>query len=384
MNLLYQYCFWIGLSALAFAYYFYPITSKLLARYAPRSVQSHADHTPSASVILVVYNEETRLTTRLENLFASDYPPDKLDVIVVDDGSSDGTKSLMASLASPRIRYIRFEDRAGKSARLNVAITTASADICILCDARQTFASDAIRRLARAFFDPSVGAVSGELFITASESTVGRGIDVYWSRERRLREAEAARHSTIGCTGAIYAIRTSLFTPLRSDTILDDVVIPMRIAERNYRILHDAGAHAFDSQPLEPKFEIRRKRRTLAGNFQMLFQYPTWLLPWGHPLWWRIIAHKYLRLLAPLFLCVVAVTSLLLCGEFIYRYATLLQLSAYSCGVAGMLTKSRAKFLAIPAAFMFLNGLALLAFWDFLCNRANARWETASSFTPNP
>lgn len=382
MDLLCKYCFWIGLSALAFVYSLYPIISKLLAKYAARSVRYSDNHTPSVSVILVVYNEAKRLSERLDNLFASDYPLESLNIIVVDDGSSDGTEALIVSLASPRVHYMRFVDRLGKPARLNAAIAAASADICILCDARQTFAPDAIRRLARAFFDPSVGAVSGELHIAASASAVGRGIDVYWARERRLREAEAARHSTIGCTGAIYAIRRSLFIPLRSDTILDDVVIPMRIAQQNYRVLHDARAHAFDSQPLEPKFEVRRKRRTLAGNFQMLFQYPTWLLPWGHPLWWRIIAHKYLRVLAPFFLCVVAVASLLLCDELFYRYFAIVQVSAYFLGIVGILTKSRVKLLATPAAFMFLNGVALLAFWDFLCKRANARWETGTSVKP--
>jgi cellulose synthase/poly-beta-1,6-N-acetylglucosamine synthase-like glycosyltransferase len=227
-----------------------------------------------------------------------------------------------------------------------------------------------------------VGAVSGELHITSSESNVGTGIDHYWSRERRLREAEARRHSAIGCTGAIYAIRQSLFRPLRSDTILDDVVIPLQIAAQNYRILHDSKACAFDPQPLEPQSEIRRKRRTLAGNFQMLFRHPQWLLPWGHPLWWRIIAHKYLRVLAPIFLCIVAITSLLLADIYTYRICAILQGVAYSLGILGLLTKSRSTLLSIPSAFLFLNCIVVLAFWDFLFSRVNAQWDTGSAVTP--
>lgn len=382
MEYYYTYLFWGSFTVLLFAYILYPAISQLLAAISPQLTKSSDKYKPEVTVILVVHNEEKRLSARVNNLLASDYPMDKLSIVVVDDGSTDGTEILMSSINILHVKYIRFESKEGKPSRLSSVVPTVSGEICVLCDARQTFAPDAIKRLACAFSDPMVGAVSGELHIAASESNIGQGIDRYWSRERRLREAEAKRHSSIGCTGAIYAIRRSLFSSIRSDTILDDVVIPLQISAQNYRVLHDAKACAFDSQPLEPIYELRRKRRTLAGNFQMLFRHPRWLFPWGHPLWWRIIAHKYLRILAPAFLCILGITSLLLSDIFTYRLVAVLQGIAYFFGIIGLLTKSRVFILSIPSAFLFLNYIVVLAFWDFLFSRVSARWETGSAVIP--
>lgn len=371
--------FWISAFTIVFTYIIYPKLSQWIACCFPSKVLYSESCVPTVTVVIVAYNEGARICARIENLLASDYPSEKLHIIIADDGSQDNTEAIIESIGSSRVRYIRFPDRRGKPSRINAAVDAATSEICVLCDARQSFASDAIRILAKAFFDPRVGAVSGELHIASSSSAVGKGIDFYWSRERRLRESEAARHSSIGCTGAIYAIRRSLFLPIPSDTILDDVVIPLHIAASNHRVLHNSSAHAFDSQPLEPQFEIRRKRRTLAGNFQMLFRYPRWLLPWGHPLWWRIIAHKYLRILAPIFLISAVYTSVLLSSNPVYKTALIVQSVAYFLGILGMATKSNRKMLAIPSAFLFLNIVAILAFYDFLSSRASARWETTDS-----
>lgn len=379
MELVYKYLFWSSVFAILFTYILYPIVTLLLARISPLCTQESELYEPTVTAILIVHNESTRLEARINNILNSDYPRDKLSLIVIDDGSTDGTEVLMSAISSQRIQYIRNELNVGKPHHLSSVIPNVTSDICVLCDARQLFASDAIRRLASAFFDPDVGAISGELIIASSTSTVGLGIDKYWSSERRLRQAESQRHSAIGCTGAIYAIRRCLFKPIPSDTILDDVVIPLQIASEGCRILHDSKACAFDNQPLDPKFELRRKRRTLAGNFQMLFRYPSWLLPWGHPLWWRIIAHKYLRIFAPLFLCVAALSSLMLSGICLYRICAILQCIVYLLGILGLIFKSRVFIISIPSAFLFLNYIVVLAFKDFLFSRVSAKWETGTS-----
>ena len=162
-----------------------------------------------------------------------------------------------------------------------------------------------------------------------------------------------------------------------TDTLLDDVVIPMQIAARGARVIHDSSALAFDPQTLEPASETRRKQRTIAGNFQMLFRHPAWLLPWRNRLWWQLIAHKYLRLAGPLLLLTTVLTSAALSGSHpFYRAALLLQAVFYLLAALGMTLPLRLKILTLPAGFVFLNAAVVSAFWNYLTNPDPARWQT--------
>ncbi len=367
--------FWASSAGLASAYVLYPLVCRWVASRFPRpSIQCDDTPLPSVTVIIVAHNESTRLPRRVENLLGSDYPSEKMHILIMDDGSTDATQSVLDSLKNSRVRCIHLAERKGKPAALNAGISASTSEICILGDARQSFANDTIRRLASAFSDPKVGAVSGELEIASSSSTVGAGIGSYWEHERQLRSDEATRDSCIGCTGACYAIRRSLFSSVPENTLLDDVVIPLRIAAKGYRILHDRTARAYDLQPQDPKFESRRKRRTLAGNFQMLFRYPAWLLPIGHRLWWRIIAHKYLRIFAPFMLLGAAASTIALWPSPFFRIVFGLQVLCSLLAVAGLISRSRAKIFSWPAGFLFLNTMVVLAFFDFLTGRASQKW----------
>ncbi len=367
--------FWTSALCLAITYVLYPWVCRCFARVLSHPPVRHdGAPLPSVTVIIVAHNEAARLPRRIANLLSSDYPPEKLQIVIMDDGSTDDTQAVLDSLKNPQVRRLHLAERKGKPAALNAGIAASTGEICIFGDARQTFASDTVRRLAAAFSDPRVGAVSGELEIAPGASTIGGGIRSYWEHERRLRADESAHDSCIGCTGACYAIRRSLFSPVPEDTLLDDVVIPLRIAADGYRILHDRAALAYDEQPQDPEFEGRRKRRTLAGNFQMLFRYPTWLLPTGHRLWWRIIAHKYLRIIAPLMLLGTAATSIALCPSPFYSAALCLQALCYLLAVAGLITRIHAKIFSWPAGFLFLNTMVVLAFFDYITGRTSQKW----------
>ncbi len=328
-------------------------------------------------VIVVAHNESARIIARIENLLASDYPAEKLRVLIVSDGSTDDTIAKIEGFENDRVRTIAQPERSGKAAGLNAGMTACTAPIVVFTDARQTFAADTIRKLATRLGDPEIGAVSGELQITGTDGGTGSGVDAYWKIERFLRARESLLDSCIGCTGAVYAIRRELFTPLPTDTVLDDVVIPMRIAIAGRRVIHDSTALAFDPQSLEPVAEKRRKRRTLAGNFQMLFRHPSWLLPWRNRLWWQLIAHKYLRLAGPLLLLTAFATSAVLSGNHpFYRAALLLQVVFYLLAALGMTLPLRLKILTLPAGFVFLNAAVISAFWNYLTNPDPARWQT--------
>ena len=277
--------FWISATLLFFAYLGYPLLMALLALGKGRPPGRPATDHPTVSVVLVAHNEGPRIVGRLENLLTSDYPAERLEVIVVSDDSTDEMNQKVMQIGSERVRLIEQSTRRGKAAGLNAGVSAARGEIVVFADARQTFGTRTIRVLAERLADPAVGVVSGELEIPASEAGPAQGLDFYWKLERWLRKSESEVDSCIGCTGAVYAVRKRLFTPLPEGTILDDVVIPMRIAIDGFRVAYCREAIAFDPQRLAPEIEMRRKQRTLAGNFQMLFRYPGWLVPWRNRLW---------------------------------------------------------------------------------------------------
>ncbi len=284
--------FWTAIAALAYTFVGYRVLIRLLAgrgAAAPASGVLSADP-PDICAVVVAHNEEDRIAGRVLNLLAAEYPPERLRVLVVSDGSTDETVMKVEELRDARARVLALPERRGKAAGVNAAVHTAAAEVVVFTDARQQFDPDAISRLAAHFADARTGAVSGSLEIHGARSNTGRGIDAYWRFEKAIRLDESQWDSCIGCTGAIYAIRRALFEPLREDTVLDDVVIPMQIAMKGFRVRHDDGAVAFDPQPLEPAAERLRKQRTLAGNFQMLFRYPEWLIPGGSRLWWQLLS----------------------------------------------------------------------------------------------
>lgn len=353
-----QLLFWFSLAALGYTFLGYPMLIGLLAKVAGRPpAKSPPAQPPLVSVVLVAFNEEDRILPRVANLLAASYPADRLEVLVVTDGSTDGTVAKLRALAELRVRVLAREQRSGKSACLNAAIPQARGEIVVLCDARQRFAPHTISELVANFSDPALGAVSGSLEIDPAATGVGGGVDLYWKLEKFIRASEGRFSSTIGATGAVYAIRRELFQPIPEDTLLDDVVIPMQIAvNHGKRVSFDPTAPAYDPQTTDPVKEKRRKLRTLAGNFQMLAQHPGWLLPWRTGLWWQLLSHKYSRIVAPVFMVTMFASNAALTGQPLYRLVFTAHLAFYALALLGLaLPALRWKPFSVPAGFVFLN-----------------------------
>lgn len=370
--------FWAAAAGLVYTFAGYPILMRLLTRGRSREIAppgSGEPALPRVAAVIVACNEERRIADRIRNLQSSEYPAELLEICVVSDGSTDATVAIARAVGGERLRLIERPNRSGKAAGLNAALAEINAPIIVFSDARQRFTPETIRILAGHFADPQVGAVSGSLEIDPSQGGIGQGIDAYWKLERQLRADEALLDSCIGCTGAVYAIRRALFTPLPEDTVLDDVVIPMRIATQGFRVLHEPRAIAYDPQQLNPEAELLRKRRTLAGNFQMLFRYPAWLLPWRNRLWWQLISHKYLRLAAPALLLQALLSALAASVTPLYRLKLSGQILFYLLAVVGLLAPGlRSRFVTLPAAFVFLNWTTVRAFFDFLTRKELHKW----------
>src|SRR5579864_5307220 len=203
--------FWLAAAMIAYAYVGYAGWLWLRAKWRPWPVRrGHVE--PLVSVVMVVRNEEAVLAQKMRNLLELDYPQNNFQIVVVSDGSTDGTESILREYArNPRVHVMLNQLPSGKAAGLNAGLSIAQGDIVVFTDARQEIESGAIRLLLENFADPEVGAVSGELMLGdpgAGES--GRGMGLYWQIEKWVREQEAASGSVVGATGALYAVRREL------------------------------------------------------------------------------------------------------------------------------------------------------------------------------
>ena len=344
--------FWLSAAFVAYVYAGYPAALHVwawLRRRRPHSAFRNPQY--GVSIVIAARNEGARLAARLDNLFGLQFSG-RRQVIVVSDGSTDNTLEVLA-------RYSRAVDvvalpGGGKAVALNAGAACARHEIIVFADARQVFARDALQALVESFDDPTIGAVTGELLLDAESelfsnrrmcvdrrtpwgsvrsgakerrrferrrplaSTITDGVGMYWRYEKHLRRLESAVGSVVGATGAIYAIRRHLWRPLPPNTILDDVLTPMRVVLSGYRVVFNERARAFDRVPADAEAEARRKVRTLAGNYQLLLLEPRLLLPWRNPVWLQYVSHKLGRLCVPYALLTMFGASILLAGTNVF------------------------------------------------------------------
>ena len=371
--------FWIALFILGYVCVGYPVLARVRAMLHPRTRQ-RAPIEPSVTIIVSAHNEADRIERRLRNLLSLDYPADRLEIILGSDGSTDDTVERARAFEPEGVVVAEFSNRRGKPALLNALVPRAKGDIVVFADARQRFDRMALRALVSNFADPGVGVVSGHLIMTAGTDAEigGEGAAMYWHYEKLIRSTESKSGSTVGATGAIYAIRRSLFEPLPVDTILDDVVIPVRIARRGYQVVFEPEAKAFDVAPPTAQGELVRKTRTIGGTFQ-LFARERWLLnPRVNPLWFETVSHKALRLTLPVLLAALFVSNMALLDWWPYQVTMAAQVTFYAAAIAGCghrQARGRALILKLPYTMCLLSWATVLGFVRFLTDHQQVTWD---------
>jgi len=337
--------FWFSVITVFYVYIGYPMLLAVLRRFAGTPVRKGAFE-PRVTILIAAHNERGRIERKLRNCMELDYPRRKLQIIVALDGPTDGTEFVVWRYAGSGVRMVHLKDHTGKPSALNAGIREATGEIVVFADVRQSFSRDAIRRLVQNFADPSVGAVTGQLVLLkdetadAASAAAKTDIGLYWKYETWIRSMESEVHSTIGATGAIYAIRRELYQELPEDALLDDVLTPMRVVLRGKRVVFEAAAKAFDIVSCCPKAEFVRKVRTLTGNYQLLTQLPRLLVPIRNPVFWQYCSHKLGRLAVPYLLIVMFISNALIAGS-VYRFLFALQCAWYLCAVAGFVMANR-------------------------------------------
>jgi biofilm PGA synthesis N-glycosyltransferase PgaC len=366
-----KWAFWLSAALIVYTYAGYLMWLWLRSFFRSRPVE-RAAIVPSVSVVMVVRNEERVLAEKLRNLLELDYPAEQCQLIVVSDGSTDGTDSILhRHAADARFHAVMNALPQGKACGLNDALAWVQGEIVVFTDARQKIEADALRLLVENFADHNVGCASGELMLGETESgEAAQGTGLYWRIEKKIRELESASGSVVGATGALYAVRRELVPTLPAGTILDDVFIPMHIARQGVRVVFDGRAWAWDAADLGAQREFARKVRTLSGNYQLL-QIAPWLLSSENPLRFEFISHKLLRLLAPFALAAALISSIFLTAPF-YRAILACQVIFYGLGIVGMMPGRKGPFTRMADAaytFVMLNAAAVIAFGNFVSGR---------------
>jgi len=363
--------FWLSLSGILYTYAGYPVLMWLLARLRPRPWKA-APITPSVSIVLAVHNGVALLRSKIRHLLDLDYPNIQ-EIIIVSDGSTDGTAELLASESHPRLKTMILTEHGGKALAVNAGTAEAKADLILFVDIRPEIAPGAIQQLVSNFADPKVGCVNGELILRHDgyEGTSAAFSGLYWRFEEWIRTCEATFDSPVGVYGGFYAVRRELVVPQPPGIILDDMFQPLSIIRQGYRVVLDTQAYVYDTWPKTTLGEFHRKVRTLAGNFQLLRIAPWTLTPQNRVVF-QLFSHKVMRLVVPYLSILLLASSLVLFSDSrIFAVLAVLQVLSLAISVAGL--RFRIPFLdriATPAsAVLVLNVAAVAGLYKFLFTR---------------
>jgi biofilm PGA synthesis N-glycosyltransferase PgaC len=371
-----RYLFWVSILFIVYTYLLYPLLIVLASKLKNRPpVPDIADtNYPSITMIIVVCNEEKVILDKLENCRNLDYPAEKIQICIVSDGSTDGTAEILRNQED--ILFIEDDVNKGKPHQINTAIERCESDLIVFSDARQMYKVDSLSKLARNFVDSDIGAVSGDLTFISADDATERSVGLYWNYEKMLRKAESNVASTLGVTGAIYAMRRSLVEPIPYDTVLDDIEIPLRAFRQGYRIVFDKEALAYDVASSRIEAEFRRKARTLAGNFQLFARNPWLLNPVKNRIFLQTVSHKLFRLFVPYFMILMLITTFVAEGS-VFKLLFWSQMAFYALGMAalgsGMLR--RIRLINFISVFITLNSASVYALFIYVFKKADARWK---------
>jgi lipopolysaccharide/colanic/teichoic acid biosynthesis glycosyltransferase len=286
---------------MAAPYAIYPLMVRVAARRAaPRFVAERVadDGLPFVSVLVPAHNEAAVIAAKIENALAFDYPHDRYEIIVGSDGSTDGSDRIVQGVGGHRVRLFRRVHRAGKPAMVNALAAIARGEIMVMTDASAMLTRNALREFVAALRNDNVGVASAR-YVVRDEAGGRTAESSYWSRETALKLLEAHAGMLLGAHGAGYAIRSTLFEPIPTDTVNDDFVIPMKIRAQGYGVAYLPHVVASDRPTATVAANMHRFRRIARGNWQMLARARALLTGPDRAIATSLIGHKLLKTLGP-------------------------------------------------------------------------------------
>lgn len=350
-----EWLFWLLVVALAYSYFIYPLILMVLPKRTDTPVGVGQPPLPSVSLIVTAHNEERRITGKLENSLAIDYPPELLEVIVASDCSSDGTDRIVSECAPGRVRLVRADQRLGKEYAQLCAIRAALGEVIVFSDVATQIPAEAIRNLVAWFSDPGVGAVSSEdRFISSSGAIAGEG--AYVRYEMWLRRQESRLAGLVGLSGSFFAARKAvcdewdIYSPSDFNTALN-------CARLGYRAVTASNVLGYYTDIADPSREYQRKVRTVLRGMTALSRHPEVLNPLRHGLFaFQVFSHKLMRWAVPwLMLAVIPVSLALVDDGLVYQLAVAAQAAFYALGISAHFAVRLRQIGAVRIGYFFLQ-----------------------------
>ncbi|MGB9432024.1 MAG: glycosyltransferase family 2 protein [Candidatus Acidiferrum sp.] len=356
--------FVINAALLFYVYLGYPLLLGGLSLLRPRGRRCWSGE-PMLSVLIAAHNEESSIKRKLDATLSLDYPVDKLEVLVLSDGSTDRTDEIVRLAADPRVRLIRTESRGGKTNAQNRGAREARGDILVFSDATTIYHSQALRRLAATYEDPRVGAVSGryQYFDADGNSPTGLGSMAFWNYENLIKRAQSRIATISGCCGCIYSVRRTLYTELNPD-IISDLVQPLWVIQKGYKVVFESEALAYEETTRSTEEEFSMRVRVVTRGMRGLLSVRDLFKPWKHP-WvcFQLVSHKVLRWLVPVFLVLLLLSNIPLAAKPFFAFTLAVQILFYSLAVVAKVIPIHRtwKVLGVPLFFCTLNAAAVVS-----------------------
>lgn len=374
-----QILFWFSALTVVYTYIGYPLVITALARLVKRPVHV-APIVPSVSMVIPAYNEARVIAQKLENSLALDYPSDKLEILVISDGSTDETNQIVARYADKGVRLLFEPARRGKIAALNRAVPFTSGDIVVFSDANAMLAPTALRYLVRNFADQRVACVGGEKRVGGDRSISARGESAYWRYESHLKRCDSAVGSAMGVAGELFAVRRECYTHVEEDSLIEDFVLSLRLVQAGWRVVFEPQAVAWEQSSPSLTGEWQRRTRIAAGGFQAMVRLKGMLNPSLGLSVFQYLSHRVIRWLAPFFMIAVLVTSIALWSFPLYRWILVAQALFYLAALAGYLLVRMGIYwrpLQMVFYFCFTNVAALAGFYRYVTRSQPVTWKKA-------
>lgn len=377
--------FWTALMVVFYTYMGYAVVAFLITRFktSPSFAYLAEEDLPEVTHVIAAYNEQDLIEDKIRNCELLDYPQSKIKTIIVADGSTDQTTSIIKKFPSVKLYYRR--DRKGKLAAVDRVMKDVTSPITIFSDANSMLNTAAVKLMVRHFQNNQVGAVAGEKVVVNQEAddAAGAGEGIYWRYESFLKKLDYRLHSVVGAAGELFAVRTHLFETPAKNVLIEDFIITMRIAEQGYRVAYESNAKASEYGSANIEEEMKRKVRISAGGLQAVWMMTSLINPFKHGwLSFQYISHRALRwTLAPLSLVVLIFTNTVLVSESrIYTMLLFGQTLLYAFAIAGYYTqkrKLRFKAFFVPFYFGFMNFSVFMGLVKLITGKFQVTWDKA-------
>jgi biofilm PGA synthesis N-glycosyltransferase PgaC len=371
---------WFCIAIVVYAYFGYGFAIAAIGLFVKQPLR-HSERLPYVTLVIAAFNEQDVIAEKLDNSLALDYPPELLEILVVADGSTDGTCDAVTAYVNSGVRLEYSPERRGKIHAVNRVAPLAKGEVLVFSDANSMFQADSIRKLVRNFGDPRVALVAGEKRVAADDGTVSDGEGLYWRYESFLKRLDSRVSSVMGAAGEIFAIRKDLYVAHApaADSIIEDFILSMGLVRDGHRVVYEPEAISLEEASPNAAEEYKRKVRICAGGWQAVVRLAPLLSPSYGVIAFQYISHRVLRwTVVPFLLPLIVLLNMALSARPQYMALLVAQVAFYALAAYGYrLEKQGRKWKPayLPFFFTFLNFAALSGFKRYITKTQAVTWD---------